>query len=56
MSKKNQHVVPYQEGWAVKGERNGRATSVHPTQRKAVEAAKQTAIKNSSELFSTAPR
>lgn len=32
MAGKNQHVVPHQDGWAVKGAGNQRATSVHDTQ------------------------
>lgn len=39
MSKKNQHVVPHQNGWAVKGEGNQKATKVTPTQREAVAVA-----------------
>lgn len=51
MSKKNQHVVPHSEGWAVKGAGNQRASSVHPTQREAINAARQTAINQSSEML-----
>ncbi|TNG91899.1 DUF2188 domain-containing protein, partial [Pasteurellaceae bacterium UScroc12] len=29
--KKNQHVVPHPEGWAVKGAGNSKATAVYPT-------------------------
>ena len=36
---KNQHVVPHQKGWAVKGEGNSKATSLHPTQTAAIKAA-----------------
>ena len=32
---KNQHVVPHGDGWAVRGEGNERATSVHVTQSEA---------------------
>ena len=42
MSKKNQHVVPHESGWAVKGAGNSRATSVHGTQREAIAAARET--------------
>ena len=35
--KKNQHVVPHAEGWAVKGEGNNRATRVFPKQTEAIE-------------------
>ena len=40
---KNQHVVPHGDGWAVRGEGNERATSVHRTQSEATDAARQTA-------------
>ena len=52
MSKKNQHVVPHLQGWAVRGEGNSRASSVHPTQRAAIEAARETAISNRREMLS----
>ena len=51
MCKKNQHVVPYSRGWAVKGAGNGRATSVHSTQREAIGAAREIARKQGSEMF-----
>lgn len=35
---KNQHVVPHNGEWAVKGEGNGKATSVHRTQQEAIDA------------------
>lgn len=52
MSKKNPHVVPVEKGkqWAVKVEGNGRATSVHDTQKEAIEIARKIAIKNHAEL------
>ena len=37
MAKRNQHVVPHPEGWAVKPEHGQRASSVHDTQREAIE-------------------
>ncbi|MFW1249893.1 DUF2188 domain-containing protein [Vibrio parahaemolyticus] len=44
MSKgKNQHVVKYPDGWAVKGEGNSKATKVTETQKQAIEAAEQIA-------------
>ena len=43
MSGKNQHVVPHEGGWAVKGAGNSRATSVHETQAQAIEAARNMA-------------
>lgn len=51
MSLKNQHVVPHAEGWAVKSPGSSRAASVHSTQKSAIEAARSTAIKNSSEML-----
>lgn len=33
---KNQHVVPHQEGWAVKGAGNSKATKVTQTQKEAI--------------------
>ncbi len=50
MAGKNQHVIPHQEGWAVKGAGNQRATSVHDTQKQAVDAARDIARKQQSEL------
>ena len=46
----DQHVVPHKEGWAVKGEGNGKATSVHQTQREAIEDAQRIAINQRSEV------
>lgn len=51
MSKKNQHVVPHSDGWAVKGAGNQRATSVHPTQREAIETARDIARNQRSEML-----
>ena len=51
MSKKNQHVVPHSDGWAVKGEGNQRATSIHSTQRDAIGAARDIARNQGSEMF-----
>lgn len=50
MAGKNQHVVPHSDGWAVKGEGNKRATSVHDTQRQAADAAREIARNQQSEL------
>ena len=36
----NQHVVKRDKGWAVKGEGNTKASSVHKTQKEAIDAAK----------------
>ncbi len=51
MTKRNQHVVPHAGGWAVKGAGAERATSVHPTQEKAITAARDIARNQSTELF-----
>lgn len=50
MAGKNQHVVPHKDGWAVKGEGNTRATSVHNTQKQASDAARRIAQNQQSEL------
>jgi hypothetical protein len=50
MSGKNQHVVPHQDGWAVKGVGNDRATSVHETQQQAIDAARDIARRHQSEV------
>lgn len=49
MPGKNQHVVPHKDGWAVKGEGNKRATSVHDTQKQASEVAREIAKNQHSE-------
>lgn len=52
MSKgKNQHVVPRDGGWAVKGEGNKKATSVHDTQREAIDQARKNSRNQESELL-----
>ncbi|RKS89261.1 DUF2188 domain-containing protein [Sphingosinicella microcystinivorans] len=51
MSGKNQHVVPHEGGWAVRGAGNSRATSVHETQAQAIEAARNIARNQASELL-----
>jgi hypothetical protein len=48
---KNQHVVPHQGGWAVRGAGNSRATSVHGTQAAAIDAARGIARNQGSELL-----
>lgn len=50
MAGKNQHVVPHQTAWAVKGSGNQRVTSVHDTQQQAIDAAREIARKQNSEL------
>ncbi len=48
---KNQHVVPHGKDWAVKGENNSKATSVHNTQREAIEQARSIAQNQRSEVL-----
>ena len=48
---RNQHVVPRQDGWAVRGAGNQRATSVHRTQAEAIDAGRQIARNQGSELL-----
>ena len=51
MAPKNQHVVPRPNGWAVKAETNQRATSIHRTQREAIDAARDVAVNVGSEVI-----
>lgn len=51
MSKKNQHVVPHKEGWAVRGAGNSKATSIHDTQRAAIDVGRSIAKNQGSELL-----
>ena len=48
---KNQHVVPHQKLWGVKGEGNKRITRITFTQQEAIKIAKQIAKNQRSELF-----
>lgn len=48
---KNQHVVPHGDDWAVIGEGNKRHTSIHSTQREAIDAAREIARNQHSELL-----
>lgn len=47
---KNQHVVPDDDGWGVKGEGNDRLTSRHQTQSDAIDAARDIARNEKSEV------
>lgn len=49
--KKNQHVVPHSDGWAVKGAGNQKATKVTSTQKEAIKVARDIAINQKSELL-----
>jgi len=50
MAGKDQNVVPNQDGWAVKWAGNQRATSVHDTQQQGIDAARDIACNQQSEL------
>lgn len=43
MGRKNQHVVPHAQEWAVKGAGNSKATAVYPTQKEAISRAQSIA-------------
>lgn len=51
MSKRNQHVVPHADGWAVRGASSSRATSVHKTQQQAIDAGRSIAKNQKTELL-----
>jgi len=50
MSKKNQHVVPSGNDWAVKGEGNSRKTAIVDTQAEAIEIAREIATNQKAEV------
>ena len=50
-SKKNQHVVPHQGQWGVRGEGNERLTYITPTQAEAIDLVRTIAENQGSELF-----
>lgn len=50
MSGKNQYVVPADDGWAVRGEGNSKATEIFRTQREAIERGREIAQNQNSEL------
>lgn len=47
----NVHVVPHEDGWAVRIEGNERASSVHPTQREAIEEGRDRARRDGTEFL-----
>lgn len=51
MNRRNQHVVPRQGQWAVRGAGSRRATSLHPTQAEAIAAARSIARNQETELL-----
>lgn len=48
--KKNQHVVPKGNEWAVKGAGNEKATAIVPTQAEAIKIARDIAVNQKSEV------
>ncbi|MGY4801345.1 DUF2188 domain-containing protein [Teichococcus aerofrigidensis] len=51
MAGKNQHVVPHEDGWAVRGAGSQRATAVFDTQREAIDRAREISRNQDSELL-----
>ena len=51
MGKHNQHVVPHEGTWAVRAEDSSRVTSIHDTQQEAIDAGRQIAQNQATELF-----
>lgn len=51
MSKKNQHVVPKGNNWAVQGAGNIKATKIVSTQSEAIKIARNISINQGSEMF-----
>lgn len=50
MSKKDVHVVPHTKGWGTRSENVSRVGSVHPTQRDAIDRARDQAIRQGGEV------
>src|SRR5260221_12415527 len=48
---RNQHVIPYKDKWAVRGEGNDRPSSVHGTQGEAIDAARHLAVHRGSDVI-----
>ena len=48
---KNQHVVPHQNGWTIRGAGNQKVTKVVPTQGEAAQVARQIATNQQSEVL-----
>ena len=51
MTGKNQHVVPHDDKWAVRGAGNGKVTKEFNTQREAIEHARGIAINQQGEVL-----
>ena len=47
----NQHVVPHNDKWAVRAEGAERVTSIHSTQQEAIDAAREIARNQHTELL-----
>lgn len=48
--KKNQHVIPYEGKWAVRGEGNKRVTKITATQKEAEDIARRIAKRKNAEV------
>lgn len=48
---KNQHVVPHDNGWAVKGENNSKPTAITKTKEEAINIARKISQNQQSELI-----
>jgi hypothetical protein len=48
---RNQHVVPHDSTWGIKGQGNSRFTKLVTTQKQAIEIAREISINQRSELF-----
>lgn len=51
MSKKNQHVVPHNDAWAVRGAGNSKVTKQFDTQKEAIDFGRSIAANQNSELL-----
>lgn len=51
MTRRNQHVTPHPDGWAVKPEGGQKPSSVHRTQQEAIDRAREIAQNQGTELF-----
>ncbi len=47
----NQHVVPHEEGWAIKGEGNQKYTAIYDTQEEAINKARRIALNYQSDVI-----
>lgn len=50
MARRNQHVVPHKGRWAVRGAGSQRVSSTHRTQKEAISSARNTAIRQKTEV------